>query len=248
MAQVGPEGPSRGVRAFAVATICPSPAWRARKAPGQGNTLRSPGRSLSSLAAPPAQHPAQASTSSLPTVAPTQPIWAGAGGPCALGAPAVLGTTKHHLGGRHSLTCEEGVGRICGTLHAPAQPPHADVVPAPSPCLEGGGSCKSPGSAPPGHHASRGLHGHSCPLAMPAKGCLGHLAPVPAAHPWLSPQRFSSEPSSQFSTKLQTSPALMHSLLSQATCSAPQGLAPTGLGSAVEGFSDGETPRDGERW
>lgn len=159
----------------------------------------------------------------------------------------VLGTTKHHLGGRHSLTCEDGVGRLCSTLHAPAQPPHADIVPAPSPCLEGGGSCKSPGSALLGHHASRGLHRHSSPLAVPAKGCLGRPALVPAAHPWLSPQCFSSEPSAQVLTKLQASSTLMQSLLSQATCPAPQGLAPTGLGSVVEGFSDGETPRDGER-
>lgn len=40
----------------------------------------------------------------------------------------------------------------------------------------------------------------------------------------------------------------MHSLLSQATSLAVQGLGRAWLGSVVEGLSDGETPRDGEWW
>ena len=101
-----------------------------------------------------------------PCPAPTHPGWVGAGGPRTTGAPLVPGTRERGRGGGNGLTREDGVGELGGHLHAPAQPPHADVVPAPGPRLEGGLSCKSPAS-------------HPRPPAVPAKGCPGHPAPVP---------------------------------------------------------------------
>lgn len=164
----------------------------------------------------------------------------------------VLGTTDHCLGGGNSLTYEDGIGRLSGSLHTPVQLPDTDIVPAPSPGLEGGCSCKSSGSALLGHRASRGLCRHLHPPAVPAKECLCPLhllaTGVPGACLWLSPQRFSSEPSAHVSAKSQASSVAMQPPLSQATSSAVQGPAPAWFSSVVKGFSDGETPQDGEWW
>lgn len=183
MAQAGPEGPRRGVRAFAGATICPSPAWMIRKSPGHRNTLRGQGRGLAPLAAPqpstlPGHHPH-------PSLGATHPPWLGRSrGSLHTGSPHGAGDQEHLLGAGNGLTGEDGVGGLSGPLHSPAQLPHADIMPALGPRLGGGCSCKSPGSAPLGQHMARGLHGHPPPPAVPAKGCVSHPVPVPSAA-WL---------------------------------------------------------------
>lgn len=254
MLQARPEGPSRGVRAFAGATICPSPSWRARKAPGQGNSLRGWGRATTEHPQP--KHPA---SSTLPGHTTPTPSHSG-----------------FHLSEQEE---EQGQGGLhpgnphgAGDQRAPFQAVEI-TSPAPARAMAPGSValCMAQRSRPtltscqPPSPSSKVVA-----PAKPSDHCCGTMelprlpqpklgvpwAPLPQPHrdsghgelgakllPTDSPQSFSSEPSVHVLAKSQASSLLMQLPSSQVNSPAMQVLARSWRGSAVGDGSDGESPR-----
>lgn len=250
MLQARPEGPSRGVRAFAGATICPSPSWRARKAPGQGKSLRGWGRATTEHPQP--KHPASSTLPGHTTPTPSHSGFHLSEQEQEQGQGGLHPVSPHGAGDQQAQfqavemaspapARAMALGSVALCMAQRSRPTLTSCQP-PSP------SSKVVAPAKPSDHCCVPWSFPGCP--SPNWGCPGPPCPsltmtlgVGSWVPTDSPQSFSSEPSVHVLAKSQASSLLMQLPSSQVNSLAMQVLARSWPGSAIGDGSDGESPR-----